>query len=217
MTASSTHPAGAARVRRNQAADPVAGAADDPASLGAALHAEARDLVTVTLPHAPGQIEIQRYIRRETVWTGELSQAFGAVPNKVPYVLDGAPHYPELLLVRLLEAAGWSAAWRKTWNGEAYWRDLREPMELPEAITTALDQVSARAGHAGQWEVVAWRDRQLRLLTSRTTGGQPVSAYQAEWLSIALRMGLPIGCFAVVEHRVPRAPRRRRLEHIRQP
>jgi hypothetical protein len=180
------------------------------------LRAETLERVAVKLPHAPWQVEIQGYVRRETVWTGELPAAFGTVPNKMPYVLGGAPHYPELLIVRLLEAAGWNAAWRKTWNGEAFWRDLREPIQLPGLVTGALAQVSTHAGHAGQWDVVAWRDRHLRLLTSRTWGGQLVSAYQADWLGVALRMGLPIGCFAVVEHRVPRAPRRRRLEHIRQ-
>jgi hypothetical protein len=199
---------------RTGATGPATAETDDLAGLGHALRAEALERVTVTLPHAPWQVEIQGYRRRETVWTGDLPAGFGTVPNKVPYLLDGAPHYPELLLVRLLEGAGWSAAWRKTWNGVEFWRDLREPMELPDTITAALDQITLHAGHAGQWEVVAWRARQLRLLTSRPSGGQLVTAYQADWLSVAMRMGLPIGCFAVVERRVQRPPRRRRLEHI---
>jgi len=189
---------------------------DDLAGLAGALRADALQRVAVVLPHPPWHVEIQGYLRREKVWTGELTPAFGVVPNKHPYELDAAPHYPELLVVRLLETAGWSAAWRKSWNGVAYWRDLREPIALPEDVESALEQISGHAGHAGHWELVAWRGRQLRLLTSRTTGGQMVSAYQAEWLSIALQMGLPIGCFGVVEHRVPRPPRRRRgLERTR--
>jgi hypothetical protein len=33
----------------------------------------------------------------------------------------------------------------------------------------------------------------------------------ADWLDTALRMGLPLGCFAVVEHQAPRPkPARRR-------
>ena len=188
--------------------------AHDLASLAHALRADTLDLVPVILPHAPWQVDIQGYLRRETIWADELPAGFNAVPNKVPYVLDGAPLYPELVVVRLLELAGWNAAWRKTWNGEAYWRDVREPVELPDHLVSALEQISLHAGHPGHWEIVAWRGRQLRLLSSRPSGGQLVSAYQAEWLSIALQVGLPIGCFAVVEHRVVRAPRRRRLQHI---
>jgi hypothetical protein len=188
----------------------------DDGTLARALQADALHRVPVILPHAPWQVEIQGYVRRERVWTGELPEGFGVVPNKVPYQLDGAPHYPELLVVRLLESAGWSAAWRKTWNGLAYWRDLREPIELPDGVASALELISLNAGHSGHWELVAWRGRQLRLLTSRTSGGQLVSAYQAEWLSIARRLGIPVGCFGVIEHRVVRAPRRRRLEHIQQ-
>jgi hypothetical protein len=188
--------------------------ADDLAALGVALRAASLRRVEVSLPHDGRKVEVQTYLRNETLWTGDLPTGFGSVPNKVPYELDGSPLYPELVVVRLLELAGWGAAWRKAWNGQAYWRDLREPIEPPEAVTEALDQVSVYAGHTGQWDIVAWRDKQLRLVSSRPAGGLPVSAYQASWLSIALRMGLPSGCFAVVEHRVPRPPRRRRLEHI---
>lgn len=190
---------------------------EDLASLFTPLRADALKRVGVILPQAPWQVEVQGYVRREHLWSGELPPTFGVVPNKVPYAIDGAPLYPELVIVRLLEAAGWTAAWRKTWNGVAYWRDIREPVELPGAIADALEQVSANTGNAGQWDVVAWRGRQLRLITSRQAGGQLVSAYQARWLGTAMRMGLPIGCFAVVEHRVHRAPRLRRLEHIQPP
>lgn len=213
MTAGPAHHSGTIddRDRSPDANDPEA---KDLASLASALRANALQRVEVTLPHAPWQIDVQGYLRREKIWAGELPEGFGVVPNKVPYAMEGAPHYPELLIVRLLERAGWRAAWRKTWNGVAYWRDVREPVELPDAVASALEQISTHAGHAGQWEIVAWRGRQLRLLTSRQSGGQLVSAYQAEWLSIALQMGLGIGCFAVVEHRIPRAPRRRKLQHI---
>jgi hypothetical protein len=169
----------------------------------------------VILPHDGRRVELQHYVRNESIWLAELPSEFGAIPNKVPYELDGAPLYPELLIVRLLEAAGWSAAWRKTWNGEAYWRDVRQSIEPPDTVVSVIEQISAYAGHSGQWDILAWRDRQLRLLTSRQAGGQLVSAYQAAWLSVALRTGLPISCFAVVEHRVARPPRRRRLEHTK--
>ncbi len=183
-------------------------------ALADALHAHHPTSIEVTLPHDRRPVSVQSYVRHEIPWQGELPSGFGIVPNKPAYTLDGAAYYPELLIVRLLEADGWHAAWRKTWSGEAYWRALREPVEPPEAVLSVIGQVSDHAGHTGQWDILAWRGRQLRVLSSRPAGGQLVSAYQAEWLSVALRMGMPLSWFTVVEHRVAPPPRRRRLERI---
>jgi hypothetical protein len=186
-----------------------------PAELGDALHAHASTDIEVTLPHDRRQVSVRGYVRHEIPWQGEPPSGFGIIPNKPAYTLDGEAYYPELLIVRLLESAGWDAAWRKTWNGEAWWRALRDPLDPPEAVLSVIAQVSEHAGHTGQWDIVAWRGRQLRLLGSRPAGGQLVGAYQAEWLSVALAMGMPLSWFAVVEHRVARPPRRRRLERIK--
>jgi hypothetical protein len=165
--------------------------------------------IEVNLPHPRGQVVVPAYVRAETRWTGPLPATFGSIPNKPALVLDGAPVYPELLVVRLLERAGWGAAWRKNWGGAAYWRDIREPVSPPPMVLSILDQVSRQAGHDIPWEIVAWRGRELRMLVSRVNGGQRVSAYLANWLDAALRMGIPIGCFAIVEHQLERLPRRR--------
>jgi hypothetical protein len=119
--------------------------------------------------------------------------------------------YPELLVVRLLERAGWGAAWRKTWNGVSYWRDVNETVEPAPLAMSIVNQITRQAGYEGSWDIVAWKDRELRLLASRSAGGQRVSAYMADWLDAAMRMGVPVGCFGVVEHESPRArpPRRR--------
>jgi hypothetical protein len=186
-----------------------------PLELADALQAHASRSIAVTLPHDRRQVAVQAFVRHELPWEGDLPAGFGIVPNKPAYTLDGAAHYPELLIVHLLERSGWEAAWRKSWNGEAYWRALRDPIEPSEAALSVIGQVSAHAGHTGQWDILAWRGRQLRLLSSRLSGGQLVSAYQADWLSVALRMGMPLSWFAVVEHRVARPPRRRRLERVK--
>lgn len=180
-------------------------------SLADVLHADVQRASNVILPHDRRQAQVQTYVRTETIWTQELPAEFAAVPNKTPFDLHGSPCYPELLVVRLFEESGWGAAWLKSWNGQAYWRDIREPIELPQAVASVVRQVCANAGQAGEWDILAWRNRQLRLLISRRPGGQPVGAYHAAWLNVALRMGLPISWFAVVEHHVASQPRRRRL------
>ena len=179
--------------------------------------------VEVDLP-SRSRVRVPVYVRDELRWRGSLPATFGAVPNKEAFSFEGAPTYPELLVVRLLEQAGWGAAWRKNWGGIAYWRDVREIVEPPALATAIIDQVSRQAGHAPPWDIVAWRGREVRLLVSRLDSGKRVSAYQASWLDAALRMGIPLGCFAIVEHRAesvsrsarprPFAGRRRASEDV---
>jgi hypothetical protein len=196
-------------------ADPVSSQAAARVPLSVALQAVVAEPITVILPQDRRRVTVQAYLRSEVRWSGPLPSGFDSVPNKPPFELDGVPLYPELLVVRLLERAGWGAAWRKLWNGTAYWRDIRDPVEPSALALSIIDQVTAQAGHAGPWDIVAWRGRELRLLTSRTNGGQLISAYQADWLGHAIRMGVPVGCFAVVEHRVDRPPRRRALQTVK--
>jgi hypothetical protein len=180
--------------------------------------------VQVDLPSGR-RVSVPTYVRDELRWSGELSSSFDAVPNKEAFTLDGTPMYPELLVVRLLEQAGWTAAWRKNWGGTAYWRDIREPITPAPIPAAIIEQVSRQAGHAIPWDIVAWRGREIRLLVSRVDSGRRVSAYLASWLDAALRMGIPLGCFAIVEHRAesrsrpgqprPFAGRRRAIEGVR--
>lgn len=179
-------------------------------SLADALGASVEQAQAV-LPSTRRVVELPVYVRHETQWADAPPRELGAIPNKTIYTLDGVPIYPELLVVRLLERAGWGAAWRKTWNGVAYWRDVNETVEPGPLALSIVEQVTRQAGYEGSWDIVAWRGRELRLLSSRAAGGQRVSAYMADWLDSALRMGLPLGCFAVVEHNAPRRkPGRRR-------
>jgi hypothetical protein len=177
--------------------------------LRGAIAPSAVDRLPVFLPSSRRTVSIPAYLRDEQLWVGELPDAFRSVPNKVAYTHHGIPLYPELLVVRLLEEAGWGAAWRKNWNVPAYWRDIGEEVEPSALAITLLEQVSRQAGHDAPWDIVAWQDRQVRFLSSRTGHGQRLGAYLVNWLDTALRMGVPLGCFAVVEHRHPRVPRRR--------
>lgn len=178
-------------------------------SLADALAPAELTLTTIDLPPPRGQVSLSVYRRSETRWMGALPSTFGSVPNKVALDLDGAPTYPELLVVQRLERAGWGAAWRKNWGGTAFWRSIREPITPPALPMAILEQVSRQAGHDTPWDIIAWRGRELRLLVSRTDEGQRVGAYLANWLDAALRMGIPLGCFAIVELRLERLPRRR--------
>lgn len=179
-------------------------------SLADALAPAERALTAVDLPPPRGQVSVPTYRRTEMRWKGDVPAIFGTIPNKVALALDGAPIYPELLVVQLLERSGWSAAWRKNWGGTAFWRNIRAPLTPPALPLTILEQVSRQAGHESPWDIVAWRARELRLLVARAEEGQRVGAYLANWLDAALRMGIPLGCFAIVEFRLEKLPVRRR-------
>jgi hypothetical protein len=172
-------------------------------SLASALGAVTVEEAAAVLPSTRRVVQVPVYPRTEVPWTDAPPREAGVIPNKRLYALDGSPIYAELLVVRLLERAGWNAAWRKTWNGVAYWRDVSEKVELGALASSIVEQVTRQAGYEGSWDIVAWRARELRLLCSRPAGGQRVTAYMADWLDAALRMGVPLGCFAVVEHHVP--------------
>jgi len=179
------------------------------ASLAEALAATSIEQIPGALPSSRREITVPGYVRHEVYWRGELPANFGVIPNKPAFAFGGTALYPELIVVQLLEAAGWGAAWHKNWKTEAYWRDIGEEVEPAPLALAIVDQVSRQAGHVAPWDIVAWRGREVRLLVSRTGGGQRMGAYLASWLDAALRMGIPLGCFATVEHRSDRPKRRR--------
>ena len=72
-------------------------------SLADALAPAEHTVVTVDLPIPRGQVSLPVYARSETRWKGALPTGFSSVPNKEALDLDGAPVYPELLIVHLLE------------------------------------------------------------------------------------------------------------------
>ncbi len=71
-----------------------------------ALAPAEQTIVTVDLPRPRGQVSLPVFARSESRWKGPLPTSFGSVPNKEALDLDGAPLYPELLVVHLLERAG---------------------------------------------------------------------------------------------------------------
>src|SRR5215213_9728061 len=61
---------------------------------------------------------------------GEVPQSFRVVPNKPALVFQDRFLYPEFILLRLLEQAGWSGVWVKNWHGRAFWADTNTPVSL---------------------------------------------------------------------------------------
>ncbi len=113
------------------------------------------------------------------------------MPNEPAFEFGGGPAWAEIILVRLLERAGWPAVWVKNWHGRAFWRDLLDEIELPSGPAALFSEIEARMGFARRLLGC------LRLARPRC----PVrlTPNQRKWLEKALAVGTPLSAFAVVE------------------
>lgn len=164
------------------------------------LGAETEREITVTLPSSGRRVAIRTYQRREQRFAGTLPANFRTVPNKVAVDLDGAAVYPEFAIVRRLEVAGWEAAWRKNWQGAAFWADIGTLAHVPDDVLGVFDSVARKAG-AGAWDILAWKDGRVLFIESKQYGSDRLTPNQLRWLETALDAGIAIASFAVFEYR----------------
>ena len=169
-------------------------------ALGRSLGATSIRTMAVAMLSTGRLVQVPTFLRVEQPWTGELPKSHLTIANKAAIDFEGAPLYPEFVLLRLLERGGWGAAWRKNWAGTAFWGDIGQVVEPQQRARSVFDQIDLRAGFAGAWEILAWRGNEVLFLISKPTGHDRISAYQARWLDTALTMGMPLHSFAIVEH-----------------
>jgi hypothetical protein len=171
------------------------------------LEAEERPPTIVLLPNSSRTVAVPTVLRRETLWTGVLPEAWNAVPNKPALTLGDRCWYPEFILVRLLEAAGWSAVFRKNFKGRAaFWTDIETPLNLPPAQRTQFAALSPGLTNGGGcWDVIAWRGDETVFIESKQRGNDTLNANQRRWLGHALGTGIvPLESFLIAEYSMPR-------------
>jgi hypothetical protein len=167
--------------------------------LGRLLGAESMRWIEVVLPASRRSVLVRAYKRREVRFVRELPANFRTVPNKVAVDLAGVAVYPEFAIIRRLEAAGWGAAWRKNWQGAAFWSDIGAVSVVPPSVLSKFDAVSRVAG-AGAWDILAWRGSQVLFIESKQYGSDKLTANQLRWLETAFDQGIPGESFAVFEY-----------------
>jgi hypothetical protein len=159
---------------------------------------DTRPIVTI-LPISNEAREIRGFVRREQRFAGTLPSNFRTIPNKVAVDYFGKGLYPEFAIVRRLERAGWSAAWRVNWHGAAFWTDIGKTGTLPNWVQDQFSAIAGIAG-AGAWDVLAWKGDQLAFIESKQYRSDRLTLNQRRWLEVALGMGIPIDSFAVFEY-----------------
>ena len=170
-----------------------------PGLLDDLFQAEDRPDTRVSLPTSRREVGIRTFLRRELRWAGEVPASFRAVPNKPPLTYDGQALYPEFILLRLLERAGWSGCWVNNWR-RAFWRDIDVEVTLPPGEAAIIRQIEACAGgREGGWDVFAWKGDEVVFVESKQHSKDRLRPTQLAWLECGLQHGVPLSSFLIVE------------------
>jgi hypothetical protein len=169
------------------------------------LHAETRPPISVLLPRSASRVSIGRVLRTEKRHADVVERTANCwAPNKPSIDFRGTPVFPEFVLVRLLEEAGWNARWVKYWGRREFCLDVGRVAELPPAAAKTFDAIHERApalSGAGSWDVFAWRGDEFLFLESKQyRSSDRLNNNQLSWLEAAHDIGISTDCFAVVEY-----------------
>ena len=195
-----TEPASPKPQARTRERLPEANAGSKLSELMALLDADSHREIRVRLPGSGRTVSVPAFRRTERRWTGELPANFRTVPNKVPVEFEGKPVYPEFAITGRLAARGWSAVWRKNWQGAAFWSDIGVSASVPDAVAKAFHAVARQIGGSGAWDILAWKGKRILFIESKQYGSDKLTANQLRWLDAALQLGVPLTSFAVYEY-----------------
>lgn len=129
--------------------------------------------------------------------------------NKTVVEFEGDVTLAELVVREIVERQGYDAVWvtgpnkfTKTWP--------RESETLPtvsrnwyERIVPSARELNKRAfgkeSRGGCWDIIGCRGDELAFVESKRKGKDAVNNYQRGWLEAALKEGLPLSAFSIVE------------------
>ena len=134
-------------------------------------------------------------------WTGEFPwSTYGGKP-----ILDlrGEPLYAEFVILRLLEAEGWSGVWVNHVNrGPFPTRWTPSPVKVfpPRNLLDLLDRIYARSGkRSGAFDILAWKGDSVLFAEAKHVGKDALRPSQKAWIEAALDEGVPLESLLVVE------------------
>jgi len=155
----------------------------------------------VELPEAKRTIQILTLLRMEQRWPGPPPERFRSVPNKPTLQFNDQPTWAEFILLRLLERDGWAGAWVKNWGGRAFWRDVEDVAILSASAAERFQQIEKRMGGRGGgcWDIFAARGDKVLFIESKQRGRDRLRLTQRKWIESALREGIPLPSFVIVE------------------
>lgn len=136
-----------------------------------------------------------------TRWVGEEVPTYG---GKTILNYMGEPLYAELVVLRMLQNAGWTGVWVDT-----YRRTYRTGLPDEGKNTVAKDDVvdappfaqfpEAFTKFGGCWDIVAWKDEQIVFCECKRQKHDAIRDTQLTWLEDRLGEGANVDQFIIVE------------------
>jgi hypothetical protein len=145
------------------------------------------------------------------LWRGQdIPNKFGNKP-----VLDyaGKAVFPELAILGIFQAAGWSGRWisvygaslrrprfLRSWNAGSLAAQIHEPLDHAP-VQNLLERIAIGNGgtYSGCWDIIAWHGKNVLFVESKHAGQDNIRATQRRWFCSAMAEGLTESSFLIVE------------------
>ena len=114
---------------------------------------------------------------------------------------------PEIEVVEASRVSGWVARWQDSFGAAPGWMKPWTSGTIPPSVADTLKQVRAASPEAKPWDVLAWRDGEVRFVECKALSEKFTRAEQA-FIWGAHKVGIALDCFAVVRGAIkyPEAP-----------
>jgi hypothetical protein len=154
-------------------------------------------------------VEVPKVRPAFAIWRGHVpTDTYG---HKPLLDFDGRMAFAELAILWTLERSDWSGVWVDTYRKKYrrdYWGIPPIPA-LPPGPQALLNEIwELRDGRRrGTWDVFCWRNDEYLFAESKWKDHDQIRLAQLQWLEAALRVGLPLSSFLIVEWSIAAAAR----------
>jgi hypothetical protein len=144
------------------------------------------------------------------VWTGKpVSDTYG---NKLILSFNDKPAFAELAILKNFQDDGWCGVWVDTYRNKyrtEYWP--KNEIELPAERQQLLQEIYEKAGsNKGCFDVFCWKEARCIFIESKRQGHDKIRDTQRQWVEAAIKCGLPLTSFLLVEWSVKPTGRKAR-------
>lgn len=137
-------------------------------------------------------------------WTGKFSGFdFG---NKPLLDYRDNPVFAELLILKLFLEFGWDGVWVETYGGTnflkempANWKLSPHHIEIPQEKELLLKNIWKTAKTNACFDVFVWKGADVLFCEAKYKGKDKFTKGQIKFIEGALRLGVPIDSFLIVE------------------